>query len=105
MNGRIVEDFVLGFDDFYGGKSTGEEGKFIRLSDPSCDQLAPAALNGADHAVDVVVAHAADGEFDVVLRRFFGGLGNDRIFDDAGRIGAEGHCGLGQSGHHGSGAH
>ena len=42
---------------------------------------AAAALDGADHAVDVVVAHAADREVDVILRRFVGLLREHGVFN------------------------
>jgi hypothetical protein len=53
------------------GKRLGKRGELIRLAGPCSHQLAAAALDSADHAVDVIVAHAAD----VVFGRFSGGLG------------------------------
>ena len=48
---------------------------------PCRHQFAAAALDSADHAVDVVVTHAADGKLDVILRRIFGLHGHDGIFN------------------------
>ena len=44
---------------------------------PCRHQFAAAALDCANHAVDVVVAHAADGELDVIFGRIFGLRGRD----------------------------
>ena len=82
LRGRIVQDLVLGLDDLHVGKALGEGGELVGLAAPRRDQFAAAALDRAHHAVDVVVAHAADGELDVVLGRFFRLLGQHRIFDD-----------------------
>ena len=59
-------------DDLDVGKSLLERGQLVLLAAPGRDQYAAATLYGADHAIDVVVAHAADGELDGVLRRLFG---------------------------------
>ena len=55
-------------DDLHIGKALAECRKLVVLAAPRRHQFAAAALHGADHAVDVVVAHAADGKLDVILR-------------------------------------
>ena len=45
--------------------------ELVLFADPGRHQFSAAALNRPDHAVDVVVAHAADGKLDVIFRRLF----------------------------------
>ena len=97
LRGGIVEDLVLGLDDFRVGKALGECGEFVFFAAPYRNQFAAAALDRADHAVDMVVAHAADGELDVVLGRFVLLLGKDGVFDDGLGAGAKWR----KAGHHG----
>ena len=78
LDGGIVDDLVLRRDDLDVGEALLERGELVLFAAPGGDQLAAAALDRADHAVDVVVAHAADGELDRVLRLcvgFLPGLG------------------------------
>ena len=67
-DGRIVDDLVLCRDDLDVGIALFESRQLVLFASPGSDQVAASALYGADHAIDVVVAHAADGEFDGVLR-------------------------------------
>ncbi len=75
-------------DDFDVGVSLFEGGELVLFASPGCDEGAAAALDGADHSVDVVVAHAADGELDGVLRfgvgvlRGFGDFMEDTAFGE-----------------------
>jgi hypothetical protein len=68
LRGGIVDDLILRGDDLDVGVAFFEGGQFVFLATPRSDQGSPATLHGPDHAVDVIVAHAADGEFDRVLR-------------------------------------
>ena len=68
----IVENLVLRLHDLHVGKSLAERRDLVFFAAPRRHQFAAAALHSADHPVDVVVAHAADGKLDVILRRFFG---------------------------------
>ena len=68
LGGRIVDDLVLRGYDLDVGEALLECGELVLLAAPGRDEFTAAALHGADHAVDVVVAHAADGELDGVLR-------------------------------------
>src|SRR6185437_14682923 len=63
----VVKNFVLGLHDPGAGETPRELGELVFFAAPHRNQLAAAALHGAHHAVDMVVAHAADGKLDVVL--------------------------------------
>ena len=102
LSGRIVDDLVLRRDDLDVGIALFERGQLVLFASPGRDQHAAATLYGADHAMDVVVAHAADGEFDGVLRLGVGllsGLGD--LMDDM--ASAKGR--FGQSSQHSCGTH
>jgi hypothetical protein len=55
-------------DDFDVGVALFEHCQLVLFAAPGSDEDAASTLYGADHAMDVVVAHAADREFDGVLR-------------------------------------
>ena len=90
LDGGIIENFVLGGDDFDAGIALGEHGQFVGLAAPGRHQFAAAALDGADHAVNMVMAHAADGEFDVILGLNDGFDGQFRALEGAGGFRAQG---------------
>jgi hypothetical protein len=81
---------------FTSGKRLVKVASLSGFAGPCGDQLAAAALDRADHAVDVIVAHAADGELDVVFRRLFGGRAGPRLRSRGPAFG------LRQAGHHGA---
>ncbi|MFT3770432.1 MAG: hypothetical protein QM820_33815 [Minicystis sp.] len=65
----VFEDLLLARNALHTGMPLGEVFGLVRLRAVPGDEIATAALDGAHHAVDVVMAHAADSELDVVLRR------------------------------------
>jgi hypothetical protein len=68
LSGRIVDDLILRRYDLDIGVALLKSCQLILFASPGSDQDAASTLHGADHAVDVVVAHAADGKLDGVLR-------------------------------------
>ena len=72
LSGLIIDNFVLCLHDLDVGIALLECRKLVLLSAPCRNQHAAAALYGANHAVDVIVAHAANGESDGVFRFGFG---------------------------------
>ena len=80
LHRRVVEDLILGLRDLYIGKSLAERRQFVFFAAPRRHKLSAAALHRANHAVDVVVADAADGKLDVIFGCFFGLRGHNRIF-------------------------
>ena len=74
------DDFVLRFDDLYIGKPFAECGQLVVLAAPGRHQLPAAPLYRTSHAVNVVVAHAADGKLDVILGRLFSLHGKNDSF-------------------------
>ena len=70
LDGGIVEDLFFGVDLLDAGEAFGEGCDFFRFLAFEGDEGSAAALDGSYHAVDVVVAHAADGKFDGVLGLF-----------------------------------
>ena len=100
LHRRIVENFVLRGDDLYIGKPLAEQRQLVFFAAPRRRQFAAAALDGADHAVDVVVAHAANGKLDVVFGSLLGLRGYDGVLHDARCSAAEGDRSFGQPGHH-----
>ena len=67
-------------DDLHIGEPLAELRQLVVLAAPRRHQLAAAPLHRANHAVDVVVAHAADGKLDVILGRLFSLHGKNRVF-------------------------
>jgi len=70
----VVENFFFGCGHFCVRIALVECGDFVRLSTVGRDEYATTTLDCADHAVNVIVAHAADGEADGIFR-FGGGIG------------------------------
>jgi hypothetical protein len=100
----VVEDLVLRRDDLHVGIPLAKGRELVLFAAPCSHQFSASALNSADHAVDVVVAHAAHGKLDVILRRGFGLAGGlrrrNRVFNDSRRSAAQSHRALGKTGHH-----
>ena len=93
LSGGIVDDLVLRRHDLDVGVAFFERGKLVLFSSPGRDQHSAATLYGADHAMNVVVAHAADGEFDGVLRLGVGLLAwLGGLVDDMATAGSESEC-------------
>src|SRR5271170_2734497 len=68
LGGRIVDDLVLRGYDLDVGKALLECGELVLLAAPGRDEYTAATLYSADHAIDMVVAHAADSKLDGILR-------------------------------------
>src|SRR5215469_7298511 len=60
LNRGIAQDLFPRFDDPDVRKSFSKARQFVRLPAPSRNKFTAASLDGADHAVDMVVAHSAD---------------------------------------------
>ena len=102
LHRRVVQNLILRRGDLYVWKPLFETGQLVVLAAPGRHQLAAAALDGADHAVNMVVAHAAHGKLDVILGRLFSLRGRQhRIFDNPAASAPESHRAFRHAGHHG----
>ena len=81
----IVENLVLRLRDFHIGKALAKHRQLVFFAAPRGHQFATAALHGANHSINVIVAHAAHGKLDVILRCFVSLYGHSRIFHNARR--------------------
>ena len=100
LHGGIVENLILGLYDFDARKSLCETSQLVLLAAPRSYKFSAAALDGADHAVDVVMAHAAHGKLNVILRLLARIFCLHSVFNDAAASGVEGCGALGQARHH-----
>jgi hypothetical protein len=92
---------ILRLHDFDVGESLSKTRQLVLLTTPRSHEFSAAALDRADHAINVIVAHSADGKFDVVLWRLVTLRRHlQRSFDCATPLAAKRDCPFRHASHH-----